>query len=268
MAFAADDQRILSFGGLGASGKLSDDILVFNIADQEWIRFEAALHAPLEGAAAAIAGEHAYIFGGRSEDGQATDLIARASLEDVHVVKRFSRMTMSRFGAVTVALNDREVIIIGGFTSRGRATNEVEIFDITTGHSRRVKNLLRERAHAAATLLDGKVYVCGGTDGSAVMNSCELFDSDKWTSIKSMPTARKHAVAITIGNRMLVKGGEHASNVPSTAVEEFDSATGKWKKIYKLRLARSRGVFARVGNKIYGFAGTAAGSGVEVLQYR
>lgn len=88
-----------------------------------------------------------------------------------------------------------------------------------------------ERAdHAAVVLPDGKVLVTGGTDGSNVLQSSEIFDpsTEKWTVTGSMKTARRgHTITLLDNNKVLVTGGYDGKEALNSA-ETFDINTGSW----------------------------------------
>jgi len=65
--------------------------------------------------------------------------------------------------------------------------------------------------HAAATLNDGRLLLCGGVDGtSAVTASCEIYDpvANTFTAVAAMPGVRAgHAAATLPDGRVMVVGG-------------------------------------------------------------
>jgi N-acetylneuraminic acid mutarotase len=84
--------------------------------------------------------------------------------------------------------------------------------------------------HAAVRLPDGRVLVSGGTDGTAVLKSSEVFDpsTEKWVSATDMKTARRgHTMTLLLDNKVLVTGGFDGKAALATA-EIYDPSSNTW----------------------------------------
>jgi len=84
--------------------------------------------------------------------------------------------------------------------------------------------------HAAMRLPDGRVLVSGGTDGTAVLKSAEVFDpsTEKWVSAIDMKTARRgHTMTLLQDNKVLVTGGFDGNAALATA-EIYDPSSNTW----------------------------------------
>ncbi|NBW54831.1 MAG: kelch-like protein [Betaproteobacteria bacterium] len=92
-------------------------------------------------------------------------------------------------------------------------------------------NLTTARSnHVALLLSNNLVLVAGGTNGSAVLKSAELYDPVKntWTATGDMNTARtSHSAVLLTNGKVLVTGGFDGTVTLKTA-EVFDPSTGKW----------------------------------------
>ena len=94
--------------------------------------------------------------------------------------------------------------------------------------------------HVAVRLLDGRVLVAGGYDGS-YLNSAEIFDprTNSWRPAGQMAAARYRATATLLSDgRVLVAGGSNATTNHSS-VDVFDPATNLWTTGPSMRVARS-----------------------------
>ena len=95
---------------------------------------------------------------------------------------------------------------------------------------------------AQATLNNGNILVAGGTDGTNVLSSAEVYSpsSGEWTPTGSMAEARKsfQSVALPDG-RVLVTGGLDGSGSVLTGAELYDPASGTWSSAGTLVVGRS-----------------------------
>jgi len=65
--------------------------------------------------------------------------------------------------------------------------------------------------HTATVLSDGSILVCGGTDGTQILDSCELYDRrlNEWIIISTMTTPRAYHRATLLPNgNVLISGGQ------------------------------------------------------------
>ena len=53
---------------------------------------------------------------------------------------------------------------------------QVERYDPTTGQWKAVTSMLSKRCRLGAATFDGKLYVCGGYDGSTFLRTVEVYD--------------------------------------------------------------------------------------------
>src|SRR5262245_25858920 len=86
------------------------------------------------------------------------------------------------------------------------------------------------RADFGATALgNGKVLACGGTTGTTILSTCDLYDptSGTWSATGSMGNARSGfgMVRLTSGKVMAISG---ILGGPSTSTETYDPNTGGW----------------------------------------
>lgn len=84
--------------------------------------------------------------------------------------------------------------------------------------------------HVAVQLPNNLVLVAGGSNGTAVLKTVELYDPVKntWTAGTDMGTARiGHTATLLLNGKVLVAGGFDGSTNLKTA-EIYDPASGKW----------------------------------------
>lgn len=84
--------------------------------------------------------------------------------------------------------------------------------------------------HASVLLPDGRVLVSGGTDGTAVLKTSEVFDpsTERWTAVAPMTSARRgHTMTVLSNNKVLVTGGFDGKAALATA-EVYDPSSNLW----------------------------------------
>lgn len=93
-------------------------------------------------------------------------------------------------------------------------------------------SMATSRMSPTVTLLpDGKVLVAGGSDASASLRTCELYDpaTGTWSLTNPMGTARTgHTATLLQNGKVLVAGGMDDSNNFLTTCELYDYQTGTW----------------------------------------
>jgi len=181
-----------------------------------------------------------------------------------------TKMHDSRTLATGVRLADGRVLVVGGLYKHKSdpnntqpqfeyAVSSAEIFDPATATWTRAGNLATARYdHAAAMLSSGDVLVCGGTDGTTILASCEDFGTS-WSAAPSMASARAELTLTSSGSKVLAAGGRNASGAVPTA-EILNG--GAWTQAAPLGVARYGHVAVALG---HGCDLDAAGAGAAPL---
>jgi len=141
-------------------------------------------------------------------------------------------------GQTATRLANGNVLITGGRTNNGAPVNTTAVFTIpVTGTSASWPsggNMQAARIAHTATLLGttlattGSVLVAGGsTNGTAAINTAELWNGSAWSLIATnMPAAVQAHTAALLGNgTVLVAGGNSGTNAVNTA-RIFDPSLG------------------------------------------
>lgn len=87
------------------------------------------------------------------------------------------------------------------------------------------------RVYCAPVYHEGLVYVLGGCSETGMpLDSVEVLDveSQTWTQIPPLPTARAGASAVVLGGQLMVLGGMNQQQTPLASVEMYHPDEGKW----------------------------------------
>jgi N-acetylneuraminic acid mutarotase len=142
----------------------------------------------------------------------------------------------SRWGFSCTELQDNRIIFLGGVENNIRLSNAA-IYNPTTNAWTAVAPMPTAKSkHAAVTLDDGTVFVCGGDTGaspSAETNEAHIYSptSDTWTAVASMPGTRsRHAAAKLSDGKVFVCGGFQTAS-SATNVWIYNPTTDSWTNV-------------------------------------
>ena len=167
------------------------------------------------------------------------------------------------FGAAAAAPGNGRIYVFGGFVTGNSAFE----YDPGLDAWSRKADMPTPRHGLAAVALDGKVYVLGGSDGSAASGALEVYDPalNSWSRKAPMPTPRVFLAAAAVNGRIYAIGGapDCCGNATTNVVEVYDPATDHWSLARPLPVALQVSAAAAVNAKIYVFGGFIPGSGVQ-----
>jgi hypothetical protein len=148
--------------------------------------------------------------------------------------------------------------VMGG----GGRLSQVERYDASSGQWSTVRAMDDARSHFGACVLDGEIYVTGGTtDGSNTMTSVEKYcpTTDTWSAVAPLPVGRYSHVAVAVGSNMYVLGGADSDGEYLGDVFVFDSVEGTWSEFAPMPEERFDATACVVGSDIYIFGGSPFG---------
>ncbi len=152
-------------------------------------------------------------------------------------------------------------------------------YDPSTNTWRKLADAPHTRDHVSVAIVNGKLYVAGGRRSTAKINqvlnlteaAVDVYDFKKntWETLPetmNLPTQRAGNSAVTLGNNLVILGGESAAQVPAHSdVEAFDTKKKVWVKLASLNQGRHGTGAVVVNGKIYTVAGSAnRGGGPEI----
>ena len=173
-----------------------------------------------------------YAIGGLSHD--ASEVFSEVEVYDpaTDTWTKKANMPTARGCVVSVAV-DGKIYVIGGASEGSqswRVYSTVEVYDTVTDIWTKKANMPTARIDPAVSLVNGKIYVVGGTtDGTWPLNhtssAVEVYDpsTDTWVRQIDMPTPRVGPSAGVVDGKIYVIGGWREGNVLHSTVEVFDT---------------------------------------------
>lgn len=274
--------KMYVFGGLAPGWKAIGMTLEYDPATDRWTRKKdmPAYHHHV--ALAQIDGR-IYMFGGfrLPEKGQATWLPVDNSWEYDPVKddwRALPPLPTPRGSANALVVNGRIHVVGGAALPKGLGEGYVhpnrnvsvgthEVFDPATGTWSRRADMINARNHAAAGVIENKIYVAGGRAGSVFIPNAfnldlvEEYDpaTDRWSLRPPMPTPRSAAAWGVYNGRLYVAGGEvrHRDIWGAyTAVEAFDPKSESWSRLPPMPLPRHGLAGDFIGNRFHLVSGS------------
>ncbi len=162
---------------------------------------------------------------------------------------------------------------IGGVSfSENVAVNAVRAYDPRANTWSSLPPLLAARFAHEAALINGKLYVAGGSDTVNTLTSAEVFDfsTQTWATLAPLPRARRYAVnglgADEAGRPLwFLAAGEEAGGLPALGnVEAYDLAANRWFTLdnsFNLPTARTAASGTLLNGFLFALGGGTASSG-------
>ena len=175
-------------------------------------------------------------------------------------------MPVARSAAAAAIVGDRLYVAGGRERFPTYATSEgllarLDIFHFATGTWSRGPDMTIAREHVAGATAAGAFYVIGGRTVLDSVPSVERYlpSEGRWERVADMRVPHNGLPAVTVGDLIVVFGGEEPSNAQlkaeNEATELFDPATGRWSDLPDMRTPRGAHAGAVVGRRVYAIAG-------------
>ncbi|PIQ20768.1 MAG: galactose oxidase [Cytophagales bacterium CG18_big_fil_WC_8_21_14_2_50_42_9] len=183
-------------------------------------------------------------------------------------------------GSAGVTVYKDKIYLVAGITD-GHYDGHVTWFDEydpKTNSWRKLPDAPHARDHVSISIADDKLVVAGGRKSTARINKVveltvpevDIYDFKKgeWKTLpatSNIPTQRAGNSAVTLGNKVLIIGGESTQKISHNQTEAFDVRTGTWQTLTPMNTGRHGTGAIVYKNKVYIAAGSAnAGGGPEL----
>jgi N-acetylneuraminic acid mutarotase len=183
-------------------------------------------------------------------------------------------------GAAGVFVHNNKIYIVCGITD-GHYDGHVawfDVFDPLSNTWSKLPEAPHARDHFQATVVGEKLYVAGGRRSTAktkqvfqlTESAVDVFDfkTQKWATLssdKNIPTPRAGCTAISIGEQVLIIGGESSQPLAHNQCEAFNTKTQTWKKLDNLKTGRHGTQAVLLNGRLHIAAGCANQGGKPEL---
>ena len=168
---------------------------------------------------------------------------------------------------VAAATVGNEIVVVGGFTIDGGASQRADAYSSLRDSWRRLPDLPIGAHHAMAVGIGGKPYVIGGyTSTGATLRTAFVLENGAWRALPRMPFPRAAAGAGVSGRRIVVAGGIGEGRRLAQNALVFDLRARRWSSAPGPTPREHLGVTSFAGT-IYAVAGRTAGLDTNLLHF-
>jgi N-acetylneuraminic acid mutarotase len=222
--------KIYVMGGFDSDEGIVALVQVFDTQTASWTTDGPALPRALHHVSAATDGESIYVTGALM--GLNFTAVGDTYIFDSTSWKTVAAMPVGRErGAAVSGVIGGKVYVAGGFRA-GTASSLVDVYDPIANTWAPLADLPIARDHACGGVMDGKLVVAGGRDGSVTGPAPDVWEYDPgtnaWTALAPMPTGRGGMACGVIDGALYTTGGEGNPNTQSGVfanVEAFDGTS-------------------------------------------
>ena len=269
------DGKIFAIGGeIEVFGERSiATVEVYDPKTDTWER-KADMLTARAGVATLVVDGKIYAMGGaeikKFQAGQSFKRLPTVEMYDPITDTWIQKADMPELRGGDACVVDGKIYFIGGYSKKQARSEIVDVYDPTTDTWARAKSMNHARSGAAISVVDGKIYVMGGTGWPQIPNhpgpflsSAEVFDpkTDQWTEIIEMPTPKTGHTASVINGKIYVIGGFLWRNGPFmylSTVEIYDPETDRWTQGADMSFGRWAHAAEVINGNIYIFGGNSA----------
>ena len=168
---------------------------------------------------------------------------------------------------VAAATVGKEIVVLGGFTLDGAASNRVDAYDPSRDRWRRLPDLPVGVHHSMTVGARGKLYALGGyTSAGAVVRSLHVLEGKAWRRLPRLPFPRAAAGAAFANGKIVVAGGVAQAGRLAKNALSFDLNTRRWSVLPGPTPREHLGVTSFAGT-VYAVAGRTAGIDTNLLTF-
>ncbi len=267
------DNKIYVFGGYSGTGGLSvtASVEIYYIENNEWTPLKNMDQA-LVTTCAGMIDNKIYLMGGWARINNIWQSV-NTNLEydyetDSYLEKE--NIPINNMSIGTLCVYNDSIYTFGGMN-----------FEVTEKRSWKynpsmdkwdsISVMLFQHGEATANIINNKIYVIGGTEGSVIddwkiTGKVEMYnpDSDSWEEKAELPIPVRGHISVVHNNKILVFGGdtgyiESSYSTGSNLIQEYDPAENTWETKHGMPFKRSGMAGHKAGKYVYIIAGKENG---------
>ena len=235
-----------------------DETWKYNILKNKWTKVDS-LQTPIKNATACSYNEFIYIIGGQNTSGYVNDI----HVFDTITGKLTSTITLLPASLSNSACNiiDNMMYITGGYNGTN-AVDSTFSYDITNDIWNVEPTLITARYNHSSTILDGNIYIAGGTTSSnnIATGQVEIFDPTEiipaWAGLQAMNPPRSSFALHTWGGLIHAIGGISNENSLIDNMSTYDPSNEKWLSSSTMPFPNAAFNSTQFNNSIYIWGGT------------
>lgn len=214
------------------------------------------LPAPVSGEAVVPQGKDLLVIGGLDESD--VSVAAVTKVDPATGLARSAGELSEPLHDIAAAAVPSGVLVFGG----GSATTTAEVQRLAPGGAgEAVGQLPVPRSDLSAATIGGAAYVLGGYDGEQTLGDVlKTSDGSKLESVAKLPVPVRYAAVAALGATIYAIGGEEGSGADSTAIQAFDTRTGRAAVIGHLAAPLAHAPAVVLRGRIYVLGGRLDGS--------
>jgi N-acetylneuraminic acid mutarotase len=264
---AAVDGKIYVIGGLATDTSYNNSGAIpaveeYDPATDTWTRKADMPEARgyLDGSSLPVVDGKIYVMGGGNPASARVDIYNPAT----DTWSRGADMPTPRLIFARVAFEGK-IYTFGGLAGLGnsdRGLKTTDVYDPKTDTWTESATMPQAVWGHSAEVVDGKIYVIGGSYGIDAMQIHQVYDpqTNTWTSATPMPIrTRGHATSVVCGKIYAIGGWLNSGQRPRSNTWMYDPTTDIWTETAPLPDVRAGFSASVVNGKIYAMGGTRTG---------
>lgn len=158
---------------------------------------------------------------------------------------------------VAETVDGRCYVIGGRIRDTASPLASVEVYDPVSDRWQSRSPMPTPRFAHGSAVIDGRIHVVGGGDGSSLFNVHEVYDpaTDRWSTLAPLPAGRALIGVTALGETMYVIGGSLGGNAGLLSLFIYDAATDSWSQGANLPSPRFSLQAAALNGRIYAVGG-------------
>jgi hypothetical protein len=231
-------------GGLVAGDQSTDEAVRIDLATGRTRRLQS-LAVPVHDVAGGLVGGAPAVIGGGNATEQDVVQVLTDSAWQVTGHLPTSRSDLS------VVQRGSQPLVIGGYDGTGVPTTILSV--APDGSSRPAGRLVQGVRYAATAASGHTAYVFGGEVLGRELDAVQAVDlrTGRTRVVGRLPVPLGHAMAATVGSRILLAGGRVAPDRQTDAMWWFDPATARFTRAGRLPVPLSDAAVAASGHRVW-----------------